>query len=854
MGAFMKLLVLDGNSILNRAFYGIKLLTTKEGVFTNAVFGFLTTLIKLKDETNPDAVAIAFDLRAPTFRHEMFDGYKANRKGMPPELAAQMPVLKEILVKLGYTLVTKEGFEADDILGTFAKHCGETDNDCMIATGDKDSLQLVDEHTTVRLATTKLGKPEVTLYTTQKVLEDFGVLPEELIDIKAIQGDSSDNIPGVAGIGQKGAADLISEYKNIEYIYENIDTLPIKEGTRQKLKDSRDMAFLSKKLGTIVCDVPVNLNLEDYRQKEPEPDLKEALVKLELFSIVDKLCPGDSDIVPKTKEAKKEFKVKNIDGLNMDKLEKIIFYTEIENNEIKCICVVHENTVYTAQNPGLKLIDSLLNNEKEKITHNAKEVYKALIANGAIMNNLSFDCMLAAYILNPSANGYDLDRLMTEYGTDFSDDLEGNVKKAAAIDELYKILLKKINQNNQYSLLSEIEQPLALVLASMESYGFLLDQNGIKEYGQVLSKRIEELTEGIYESVGKTFNINSPKQLGEILFEDLGLRGSKKTKTGYSTNAEVLEGLIDEHECVAMILEYRTLSKLNSTYVDGLIKSVSKSGRIHTSFIQTEARTGRLSSVEPNLQNIPVRTELGRELRKFFIAKDGCVLVDADYSQIELRVLAHMSKDKNMIKAFNDDADIHSITAAEVFNLPPLMVTPLMRSRAKAVNFGIVYGIGAFSLSKDIGVSRKEAENYIEGYLNLYYGVKKFMDECKSDASECGYAKTMFERRRYLPELASSNHNMRAFGERVAMNMPIQGTAADIIKIAMIKVFNRLKSENLESRLILQVHDELIVEAPENEAEQASKIIREEMQAAAQLSVELSADVSVGKTWYQAKG
>ena len=848
----MTLLVLDGNSILNRAFYGIRLLTTKEGLYTNAIYGFLSTLNRLKEESSPDAVAIAFDLRAPTFRHLMYDGYKAQRKGMPEELAAQMPLLKELLTLMGYTLVECEGYEADDILGTLARHCEETGDNCVIATGDRDSLQLVSSHTTVRLTATKQGRPEVTVYTEEKIREDYGVPPKSLIDIKAIQGDASDNIPGVAGIGQKGAGDLIREYKTIEHIYEILEEAPIKEGLRQKLRDGKEMAFLSKKLGTIVTDAPVNLDLDIYRMKERSAGLRDMLVKLEFFSMLEKM--NLSSAAPAAEKPQKNVIVQEVDALNVTAMDKLILAAEIENDSIKRLCVCGGDTVYLLNQPNTEIIKQIFSCDTEKILHNSKAFYRAAALLDVTLANVTFDCMLAAYVLNPSANGYDVLRLSEEYGVPDRGEMDSLAAEALYIEALYEVLGAKITQNGQAELLQAIEQPLSRVLANMEIAGFLADADGLRTYGEGLLERVQVLEQDIYQSVDFQFNINSPKQLGEVLFERLGLKGSKKTKTGYSTNAEVLEGLRGQHPCLDMILEYRTLSKLYSTYAEGLLKVIGPDNRIHTSFIQTEARTGRLSSVEPNLQNIPVRTPLGKELRRFFVAKEGCVLIDADYNQIELRVLAHMAKDKNMIQAFNEDMDIHRMTAAEVFGLPPIMVTPLMRSRAKAVNFGIVYGIGAFSLSKDIGVTRKEAESYIEGYLRLYSGVNAFMEQCKKIATETGYAETLYGRRRYLPELASSNHNLRAFGERVAMNMPIQGTAADIIKVAMIRVHDRLLSEGLKARLILQVHDELLVEAPVEEAEQAARIVREEMEQVTDMSVVLSADVHTGGTWYDAKG
>lgn len=868
----MKLLVLDGNSILNRAFYGIRLLSTRDGLYTNGIYGFMTMLQKLKNETAPDAVAIAFDMRAPTFRHKEYAGYKAQRKGMPEELAQQLPNLKELLRLLGYRLVECEGFEADDILGTLAAKCTQTGNECVIATGDRDSLQLVNAHVTVRLAATKMGQPQVTLYDEAKILEDYGVTPPRMIDIKAIQGDSSDNIPGVTGIGPKGAGELIQRFHDLDNIYAQIDTLDIKEGMRQKLIRDRDSAYLSRYLGTIRTDAPVDTALADYIPGAGDRDgAARLLAKLEMFTLIEKL--GLNIPAPQQTKAAEQEAAETVqgapDGL-LDKLHRagradcLVWY---EGGAVYRVYLCHENTVYELE--GADFLKRVCAQKGIKVnTHDVKPLYAAL--GGAEIPGGAFDTMLAAYLLNPSASGYDVARLAQEYGLPVElpeqealkrGDAEGKRRQlaeqfraqAAVFPKLADKLAEQIAKNDQTELLETIELPLARVLAHMEDIGFLVDARGIEQYGETLQTEIDHIQAEIYQSVGYEFNINSPKQLGEALFEKLGLPHGKKTKTGYSTKAEILENLRYEHPAVEMVLNYRSLTKLKSTYCDGLSKVIAADGRIHSSFNQTETRTGRISSTEPNLQNIPVRTDLGREMRRFFIAREGCVLVDADYSQIELRVLAHVADDKNMIQAFLNNDDIHRSTAAQVFHMPEEMVTSTMRSRAKAVNFGIVYGIGAFSLAKNISVTRKEAEQYIHDYLAHYSGVDDYMKRVVEQAKDRGYVETMFGRRRYLPELSSSNFNMRSFGERVARNMPIQGAAADIIKIAMIRVENRLKKEGMKARLILQVHDELIVEAPEDEAEQAAKLLTEEMQGAARLAVPLIAEAGIGPSWYDAK-
>ena len=854
----MRLLVIDGNSIVNRAFYGIRPLTTKDGQFTNAIYGFLTMLTKLKNEENPDAVAIAFDLKAPTFRHKAYSGYKATRKGMPPELASQMTPLKELLKLLGYKIVTCEGYEADDILGTFATACENSDDECVIATGDRDSLQLVSDKTSVHLCTNK----DDILYTPEKIMEDYGVTPLELIEIKAIQGDSSDNIPGVAGIGPKGAGDLIKKYHTVEYIYDHIDELDIKDGVRNKLKNSKENAILSRMLGEICRTAPIDTEVQKYVVNMENPaECARYMAKLELFSLIEKFGLNETEVpLEKHTEVKSLEIIENEDNnvllKNITELEKLYFNAEFSDKELKIFAFLYDGKVYLSKNK--ELFEKLLCDEKiEKYTKNSKSIFAYADRNGFEIKSLVFDVELAAYLLEPSSKDYSDENLckLNEIELPTTQNEEYKSYRALAVyDFLCEKLNSEIKANEQEKLLVDIEIPLADVLAKMENIGFDVDRQGIEDYGKMLSEQIKSLEKSIYESSGTQFNINSPKQLGKVLFEDLGLPCKKKTKSGYSTNAEVLEGLRYEHPVVEMVLQYRTLAKLNSTYCEGLLKVIGDDGRIHSSFNQTETRTGRISSTEPNLQNIPVRTELGREMRRFFCAREGWVLVDADYSQIELRVLAHIAHDKNMIEAFKNNDDIHAITASQVFGMPLDMVTPIMRSRAKAVNFGIVYGIGAFSLAKDIGVSNKEASTYIKNYLSHYSGVDEYMKNVVEKAKQDGYVETMFGRRRYLPELTSGKHILRAFGERVARNMPIQGTAADIIKIAMVKVNDRIKREGLKARLILQVHDELIVEAPQEESEIVAKLLQEEMENAVSLDVPLTADAAIGKTWYDAKG
>lgn len=841
----MKLLAIDGNSIINRAFYGIKLLTAKDGTYTNAVYGFINILNRLTELEKPEGVAVAFDLKAPTFRHKKYAEYKAGRKGMPEELAQQMPIMKEWLTLAGYTCVECETYEADDILGTLAALCEKSGNECVIATGDRDSLQLVSDTTRVLLAATKMGKPEIINYDKAALFERYGLTPPEMIELKSLMGDSSDNIPGVAGVGEKTATDLITRFHSIDNIYESLETLDIKESVRKKLEAGRESAYLSRELGTICREAPINTDISQYKIKpRNDAELARLMTRLEFFKLMEKmgLKPDNSGMqLSLDMSDKKSFKfIKNADIKN-----KADIYIADEK-----IAAVSGDTVTVISDGELEKL--LKDGGIKKRVHD----FKNLSRKYPDIAGVRFDTMLAAYLCNPSASSYATDRIIAEYAP-YEPEIEGEtdefIKNACLFSLACDTLENELEKTGQKKLFDEIELPLARVLGEMELCGFSADVNGLKALSSELDTRIKALESEIYSLVGYEFNLNSPKQLGVALFEKLGLPAKKKTKSGYSTGAEVLEGLKNEHPAVSLLLNYRQLAKLKSTYADGLQDCIAEDGRIHSTFNQTEARTGRISSLEPNLQNIPVRTAEGRRLREYFNAPAGRVLCDADYSQIELRVLASMSGDANMINAFGSGTDIHTVTASQVFGLPQDMITPELRSRAKAVNFGIVYGIGAFSLSKDIGVTRAEADRYIKSYLAAYPDVAAYMEKAIDDAKKNGYVTTLYGRRRYIPELLNSNGNMRAFGERVARNAPIQGTAADIIKIAMIKVSRSLKDEFPTARLILQVHDELIVECDERDAEGVCALLEREMESAADLAVRLTAEAHFGKTWLEAK-
>ncbi len=864
----MKILAVDSNSIMNRAFYGIKVLTTKDGFFTNAIYGFLSILLTAISETKPDAIVFAFDVHAPTFRHEFYKEYKAGRHATPRELIDQFPVMKELLGYLGYPVIAIEGWEADDILGTISRICEENGAECVISTGDRDSLQLIGEHTSVRLATTKMGAPVSTMMDIPAVHEKYGVEPLELIEVKALMGDTSDNIPGVPGIGEKTALDLIQRYHSVDYIYEHFDELELKPAQRRKLEEGKDSAYLSRRLGEINRHAPISENLEDYVLKNRDEAAAVALLtRLEMYKMIERLGLDPSKI-PETAETSTEPKKKLevilgdvSDFKDSEDFKPVDFLFESEGDDITCCCLVNGGYAVLIENDGFffdAALAKFLCSKNEKRTDDLKFLCRWAENHGSEVKNCSMDTSLAGYILNVSGDDYSAGRLASLYHAQ-SNVLSGNsedirahsgiLEKAAVFSDLCEKLRAELKANGEEKILDEIELPLAKILASMELRGFKIDPEGIRTFGDELLSTISETEERIYELCGEKFNILSPKQLGVVLFEHLGLPAKKKTKSGYSTSADVLEDLRTYHPAIDEILEYRKLTKLNSTYVEGLLNALAPDGRVHTRFNQKETRTGRISSLEPNLQNIPIRTELGAKMRGFFVAKEGYTLIDADYSQIELRVLAHLSGDENMISAFTGGTDIHTQTAAQVFGVPEDYVTSQMRSRAKAVNFGIVYGIGAWSLGENIGVSTKEAQQYIDSYLNHYSGVDRFMKESIETAKKCGYAVTSYGRRRYLPELSSSNFNLRSFGERVARNMPIQGTAADIIKLAMVKVENRLAAEKLDAKLIMQVHDELIVEANENCTEKVAEILKFEMENAAKLSVPMEVDVGTGKTW-----
>ena len=832
------LLIVDGNSILNRAYYGIRPLTTKDGIPTNAIFGMMTILKKHLDHIKPDYAVIAFDLRAKTFRHKACDFYKAQRKPMPEDLAQQLPYAKECVELLGFTVVELEGFEADDIIGTVSR-MGNNDVHSYVLTGDRDSLQLINDNTSVILVKTK----EDIVYNEEIFVAEYGVTPTQFIDVKAIMGDSSDNIPGVSGIGEKGAFKLISEFESLDKLYAEYDTSSLSAGMKAKLESGREMAYTSKFLATIVLDAPIEKSIDDFEYKGiNSTKLRSMFNKLEFGSLIKKFNLDITEapifsVKEQMPSQEHKFAKNIICGLPKN-LENSLCAIHLFDSKLHVYTSNGENYVYEAD-----CAREFLKNTPV-ICHDVKSILKEYDV------NCVFDTMLAGYVISPSDTTYALPALTVSYLNTVYDETYG----AQIIYKLYEEMKARLERDNTLQVLTNIEIPLAYVLFDMEKEGFRVDLDGLAKYSQYLIEMADSLKERIYMLSGEEFNINSPKQLGEVLFEKLGLPHGKKTKTGYSTSVDVLEDLADKYEIVGEVLEYRRVMKLNSTYCEGLAKQADKNGRIHTTFNQTVAVTGRLSSTEPNLQNIPIRTELGKALRKYFITKNSdYILIDADYSQIELKVLAHMSKDANMTYAFNSGADIHTITASQVFGVSLDNVTPELRKRAKAVNFGIVYGIGAYSLSKDLHVSNKEAKQYIDSYFATYPDVHRFIKKLIEDARGLGYAKTMFGRIRYIPELSSSNKNLQAFGERAAMNSPIQGTAADIIKIAMINVNKALKEANIDAKLILQVHDELIIEAHKDCAEQALSILKTEMEKAITLLVPLTADTSLGENWLDAK-
>ena len=848
----MKLMIVDGNSILNRAFYGVKPLSNHKGVFTNAIYGFFNILLKAIDDTGAENVAVAFDRREKTFRHKAVASYKANRKGMPEELAMQLPLTQQILEAMGYPVVTCAGWEADDILGTVSAALSASGEDCILLTGDRDNLQLINDHVTVRLATNK----EPILYDTARFEADYGFPPERLTDLKALMGDASDNIKGVAGIGEKTAMALIQEFGTIEALYEKLPGAEsIKPAAKKKLEAGEEDAKQSKWLATIVTDAPVPTELAAYARKPQDTAALSALLtELELYKLMERLQIEPSAAAEtKSVAAQAEFVPAEKTAMTPELLETLCSSTEPVDFLFRdaVLYLAWGHSVSCLTDP--KQIFRFLTSGVPKRTFDAKPVYRMLMEQHETIHNLVLDDIICAYLLNPSTTEYRIAHLCAEASIPMQNDL-GTYADIAALPALSSYLEKEVIAQGMEKLLREIELPLVEVLADMEHTGVLVDADGVRQFGTELEAKIRETEQRIYELAGREFNILSPKQLGVVLFEELGLPAGKKTKTGWSTNAEVLEGLRDQHAVVELVLQYRQLTKLSSTYVEGLLKTIAPDGRIHTCYRQTETRTGRISSTEPNLQNIPVRTPLGREMRKFFIAAEGCTLLDADYSQIELRLVAHLCGDENMRRTFEENRDIHLTTAAQVFNMPEDMVTKEMRSAAKAVNFGILYGIGAFSLSKDIGVSVAKADRYIKDYLHSFPRVEQFMNDTVEHAKESGYVTTLFGRKRYVPELRASNKTVQAAGKRIAMNTPVQGTAADIIKAAMVRVWQRLKAEIPEAKLILQIHDELIVEAPHHLAEQAAEILHTEMVQACALSVPLTADVQEGKSWYDAKG
>ena len=839
----MKLLILDGNSVINRAYYGVKPLTTRDGLFTHAIYGFLNILDRMEKEEQPEAVCVAFDLKAPTFRHLKYEGYKATRHGMPEELAQQMPIMKEVLAAMNIPIYTCEGWEADDIIGTVGRICGQEDWECVIVTGDRDSLQLIDDHVTVLLETTK-GNIR---FDKAKFLEEYGFEPKKLIDLKALMGDSSDNIPGVKGIGEKTAKNLLMEFGSLDGVYENLDSKVIKPKQRENLTNFKDDAYLSYDLATIRPEAPIDFDpLDAVIRPYNNQDLYNLFVRLEFVKLIDKYHLRGAAVEAAPVRTSSE-PLKRCDCLPAPGTVCALYRAPDGS-----IGVAWENGVCAVTPLEAMCLNALLEGEGEFVLHDCKSMWHELDNLGLAAPRAVFDTALAAYDLNPSASDYPVSKLATNFlGMNVDDgDAAGC---AEAVWKLRDVMTAELKNMGMEQLYFEIELPLCDVLYRMEKEGIAVDRDTLNAFGKMLSERIDECEKLIYSYSEEPFNINSPKQLGVVLFEKLGLPHGKKTKTGYSTNAEVLEKLKPHHAIIPAIMDYRMLTKLKSTYADGLMKVICDDGRIRTTFQNLVTATGRLSSTEPNLQNIPVRTDLGAEIRKMFVPREGCVLVDADYSQIELRVLAHIAGDTVMQDAFKSGLDVHTVTASQVFHVPFEAVTPLQRRNAKAVNFGIVYGISEFSLADDLGVSRWEARDYIDSYLDHYQGVRRYMKQVVIDARDCGYTQTIYGRRRSIPELRSSNFNVRSGAERIALNTPIQGTAADLIKLAMIRVDEALRREFPQAKLILQVHDELIVECPEAIAPQVAELVSREMEQVAVLNVPLTAEAKWGKSWYDAK-
>ena len=884
----MKCMVIDGNSIINRAFYGIRPLTNREGLYTHAVFGFLTTLLRLKEEEQPEALCVTFDLHAPTFRHKADEAYKATRKPMPEELRMQVPVLKEVLDALNIPRYELEGWEADDLIGTISRKCEAAGWDCVAVTGDKDSLQLITDHTKVKLVSTRMGQTTTKDMTPETFREQYGFAPIHMIDLKALMGDASDNIPGVPGIGEKTAMELIQKYGSVDAIYEKLPDIDAKPAAVKKLTAGEEAARHSYWLAAIVTDAPLAFAPEENRVQAPSPEAYPLFLRLEFSKLIEKLNLRPQEAAaPEKKEADVTVTVECVTeearaAELLEQFRRAAFVTVLTLPNLSGLivdCDTGANTALSAEffferytGDWNALLNVLFAGDIRKVSHNVKDLMRTLLENGLNADGFVFDTALAAYLTDATSGKYEIGQLFaawfhTELGKPLylepdAFSLLGDTAAAeasfhsytTAVGALHEVLEPKLEEMNLRELYTTAELPLCRVLAEMELAGCRVDKGALVSFGEMLSEKAGALEQEIYAMAGEEFNINSPKQLGEILFGKLNLPHGKKTKTGWSTNADVLEKLRYEAPIVGAVLEYRQYAKLKSTYADGLLKAMDPDGRIRTRFQMTVTDTGRLSSREPNLQNIPTRTELGSEIRKMFIPAEGCVLVDADYSQIELRLLAHISGDAAMQAAFTSGADIHTATASQVFHVPSADVTHEMRRRAKAVNFGIVYGISAFSLSQDIGVTVAEAKAYMEAYFATFPGVRRYMDDVVAQAKERGFVETLFHRRRELPEIRSSNFNLRAFGERVALNMPIQGTAADIMKLAMVAVERRLKKELPEAALVLQVHDELIVECPEAQAEAAAKLLEEEMEQVVSLSVPLTAEAHWGKNWLEAKG
>ncbi|WP_422486238.1 DNA polymerase I [Gudongella sp. DL1XJH-153] len=884
-----KLMIIDGSSLVHRAFYALPLLTTKGGEYTNGVYGFLTMFYRIREQEQPDYICVAFDRRGPTLRHKDYSEYKGTRDKTPSELSQQFPIIKEVLHHLGIKTVDMDDYEADDIAGTLARLGEERGMDVLLVTGDKDYLQLASDKSDVLI--TKKGISEIESYNKSRIVEEYGIEPKQFIDVKGLMGDKSDNIPGVPGVGEKTALKLVKEFKDIEGVYENIDSVSGK--LKEKLVENKQMAFLSKKLGEIIVNVPLDFSIEDlFVGEENVERLKEIYENLEFKSLLGKL---DMEDIESNKEIMSyEIAVikdpDEIHALAEESREKgkISFKILTEENYFKekpvCIGVKPEGSksrlifFKDIDKEGMELLKGIFEDQIiEKSGLDSKSDLLKTIQMGWDFKGLHFDASIGEYIINPSQSNLSVNKLSEEYFKESGPDIEGELGKGKnrkkvrelessfietymsfvleTIEKLDSKILEIIHERNMDELFNEIEMPLVEVLAYMEYYGVKVDKEELDKLGKVFDSEIKELLSEIFELAGREFNVNSPKQIGEVLFEDLGLPVIKKTKTGYSTNAEVLDELRHEHDIVEKILRYRQLVKLQSTYIEGLRGMIDENtGRIHTRFNQTVTSTGRISSTEPNLQNIPIRSEEGRLIRKAFISQaPDFVFLDGDYSQIELRLLAHISSDPKMMDAFINNEDIHTKTAAEVFGYSKDEVTSDLRYKAKAINFSIIYGISDFSLSKDIGISRKEARKYIDNYFDNYSRVKLYMDDAVAKGKENGYVETLLNRRRYVPELASRNYNIRSFGERVAMNMPIQGSAADIIKMAMVKVFKNLRGNNLRSRLILTIHDELIIEAHKDEADLVKKMMKETMENAVKLNVPLKVDILEGESWYETK-